>query len=151
MNKIIIVLFFATVCFSCKKVLDTTPNNNITDATAFATADRCLLSLNGVYDVAQSSYFVNGTTDKRGYPFGAANIEQGDMRGEDMFNVAAFFQVTLSLKNKTDDMAVTAGVALITILPVTPLTSFIPYNISAVKPSTPNKAIPNNSQRSRPR
>jgi len=94
MNKIIIVLFFATVCFSCKKVLDTTPNNNITDATAFATADRCLLSLNGVYDVAQSSYFVNGTTDKRGYPFGAANIEQGDMRGEDMFNVAAFFQVT---------------------------------------------------------
>ena len=94
MNKIILVLFFATVCFSCKKVLDTSPNNNITDATAFATADRCLLSLNGIYDAAQSTSFVNGTTDKRGYPFGAANIEQGDMRGEDMFNVAAFFQVT---------------------------------------------------------
>ena len=37
---------------------------------------------------------MNGTTDRRGYPFGAANIEQGDMRGEDMVNVAAFFQVT---------------------------------------------------------
>lgn len=60
----------------------------------FATADRCALTLNGIYDAAQSTSFVNGTTDKRGYPFGAANIEQGDMRGEDMFNVAAFFQVT---------------------------------------------------------
>ncbi len=94
MNKIILVVFFAAALFSCKKVLDTSPNNNITDATAFATADRCLLSLNGIYDAAQSTTFVNGTTDRRGYPFGAANIEQGDMRGEDMFNVAAFFQVT---------------------------------------------------------
>ena len=94
MKKIFFVLFFAAAIVSCKKVLDTTPNNNITDATAFATADRCLLSLNGIYDAAQSTTFVNGTTDRRGYPFGAANIEQGDMRGEDMFNVAAFFQVT---------------------------------------------------------
>src|SRR5689334_13396884 len=94
MNKIFLVVFFAAALFSCKKVLDTSPNNNITDATAFATADRCLLSLNGIYDAAQSTTFVNGTTDRRGYPFGAANIEQGDMRGEDMFNVAAFFQVT---------------------------------------------------------
>ncbi|MEI9958544.1 MAG: RagB/SusD family nutrient uptake outer membrane protein, partial [Ferruginibacter sp.] len=96
MNKIIIFLLFASLSLSlgCKKVLDTSPYSSITDATAFATADRCLLSLNGIYDAAQSSTFVNGTTDKRGYPFGSANIEQGDMRGEDMFNVAAFFQVT---------------------------------------------------------
>jgi starch-binding outer membrane protein, SusD/RagB family len=94
MKKLIIVMFAAAALFSCKKVLDTSPNNNITDATAFATSDRCLLSLNGIYDAAQSTTFVNGTTDRRGYPFGAANIEQGDMRGEDMFNVAAFFQVT---------------------------------------------------------
>ena len=97
MNKIKIILgsLFATTLFaSCEKVLDTSPKSSITDATAFASADRCALSLNGVYDAAQSSYFVNGTTDRRGYPFGAANIEQGDMRGEDMVNVAAFFQVT---------------------------------------------------------
>lgn len=94
MNKLIGLLLFATVFTSCKKVLDTSRYDSITDATAFATADRCALSLNGVYDAAQSTAFVNGTTDKRGYPFGAANIEQGDMRGEDMVNVAAFFQVT---------------------------------------------------------
>lgn len=94
MNKIIGLLLFATVLSSCKKVLETSPYGSITDATAFASADRCALSLNGVYDAAQSTSFVNGTTDKRGYPFGAANIEQGDMRGEDMVNVAAFFQVT---------------------------------------------------------
>lgn len=95
MYKIITgLLLFATVSTSCKKVLDTTRFDSITDATAFANADRCALTLNGIYDAAQSTSFVNGTTDKRGYPFGAANIEQGDMRGEDMVNVAAFFQVT---------------------------------------------------------
>lgn len=93
-NKIIIASLFATALMSCEKVLDTSRHDSITDATAFATADRCALSLNGVYDAAQSTSFVNGTTDRRGYPFGAANIEQGDMRGEDMVNVAAFFQVT---------------------------------------------------------
>jgi starch-binding outer membrane protein, SusD/RagB family len=95
MNKFLIGALAATLAMtSCKKVLDTSPYSSITDATAFATADRCALSLNGVYDAAQSTTFVNGTTDRRGYPFGAANIEQGDMRGEDMVNVAAFFQVT---------------------------------------------------------
>src|SRR5665647_90784 len=94
MYKLIGLLLFATVFTSCKKVLETTPYGSITDATAFATADRCALSLNGIYDAAQSTSFVNGTTDRRGYPFGAANIEQGDMRGEDMVNVAAFFQIT---------------------------------------------------------
>lgn len=93
-NKIIFVSLLATVLMSCEKVLDTSPYGSITDATAFATADRCALSLNGIYDAAQSTSFVNGTTDRRGYPFGAANIEQGDMRGEDMVNIAAFFQVT---------------------------------------------------------
>lgn len=94
MNKIIGLLLFTVAFTSCKKVLETSPYGSITDATAFASADRCLLSLNGIYDAAQSTSFVNGTTDRRGYPFGAANIEQGDMRGEDMVNVAAFFQVT---------------------------------------------------------
>jgi hypothetical protein len=94
MNKVIGFLILIIALSSCEKVLDTAPYDSITDATAFATAERCALSLNGIYDAAQSTYFVNGTTDKRGYPFGAANIEQGDMRGEDMFNVAAFFQVT---------------------------------------------------------
>ena len=94
-NKFYIILIaLALVSVSCNKVLETTRYNSITDASAFATAARCELVMNGIYDAAQSTAFVNGTTDRRGYPFGAASIEQGDMRGEDMFNVAAFFQVT---------------------------------------------------------
>ncbi|TMI69867.1 MAG: RagB/SusD family nutrient uptake outer membrane protein, partial [Bacteroidetes bacterium] len=65
----------------------------ITDATAFETADRCLLALNGVYDAAQSGPYAGGT-ERRGYPFGSANIEQGDCRGEDVINIAAFYQIT---------------------------------------------------------
>lgn len=76
----------------CKKVLDTPPYNAITDESAFATAERCELVLNGVYDVAQSAPYTDGTL--RGYPFGAANIEQGDARGEDVVNIQAFYQIT---------------------------------------------------------
>lgn len=96
MKNKLLLLFTVLIVISigCNKVLDTTRYNAITDASAFATAARCELVMNGIYDAAQSTAFVNGTTDRRGYPFGAANIEQGDMRGEDMFNVAAFFQVT---------------------------------------------------------
>ena len=82
---------FAT---SCKKVLNTAPNNAITDAVSFATADRCLLVMNGVYDAAQSGFYNGSYTASRGYPFGAANIEQGDNRGEDVVNIAAFYQIT---------------------------------------------------------
>ncbi|MCM5529509.1 RagB/SusD family nutrient uptake outer membrane protein [Parasegetibacter sp. NRK P23] len=84
-----VVLGIAT---GCEKSLDKAPFNAITDDVAFATADRCLLAMNGVYDAAQSSPYTDGSV--RGYPFGAANIEQGDARGEDIINVAAFFQIT---------------------------------------------------------
>lgn len=77
---------------SCKKVLDVTPYTSFTDATAFTSADRVESAVNGVYDAAQSGFYAGGAV--RGYPFGAANIEQGDMRGEDMLNEALFYQVT---------------------------------------------------------
>ncbi len=66
MNKITGILLSAVLLFSCTKVLNTAPYDSITDASAFATADRCALVLNGVYDAAPSSYFVNNNTDKRG-------------------------------------------------------------------------------------
>jgi starch-binding outer membrane protein, SusD/RagB family len=91
LNKYILVLLLGSV--SCKKVLDTAPTNAIPFDQAFSTADYCLLSLNGVYDAAQSGPYTGGT-ERRGYPFGAASIEQGDCRGEDMINLAAFFQIT---------------------------------------------------------
>ncbi|RYE17748.1 MAG: RagB/SusD family nutrient uptake outer membrane protein [Sphingobacteriales bacterium] len=82
---------------ACKEKLDLAPFNQIDGSTAYATAERCLLALNGVYDAAQSGVYdpLNGTASSvRGYPFGAAAVEQQDMRGEDMINVATFFAVT---------------------------------------------------------
>jgi starch-binding outer membrane protein, SusD/RagB family len=95
MNKIKIgLLLFMPLMFSCKKVLDTSPYDQISDATAFSTAPKCALALNGVYDAAQGGYYVTGTTENRGYPFGAANIYQSDARGEDLVNIQAFLQIT---------------------------------------------------------
>jgi len=92
MNKIKIgLLLFLPVLFSCKKVLDTAPYSSLTDASVFTTASKCALALNGVYDAAQGDYYVTGTTENRGYPFGAANIYQSDARGEDLVNIPGIF------------------------------------------------------------
>ena len=98
--KIIISFFAFAALFlvsGCKKSLELTPYNAFGDATAYETPERCLLALYGVYDAAQSGSYdpLNGTGNTvRGYTFGAASIEQGEMRGEDMVNIATFFQIT---------------------------------------------------------
>jgi hypothetical protein len=94
MKKILLFVGLGIFSAGCETVLETSPFNSVTDASAFSTADRCLLTLNGVYDAAQGSFYTSGTTENRGYPFGAANIEQGDARGEDVINVQAFYQIT---------------------------------------------------------
>jgi hypothetical protein len=76
---------------SCKKALELQPYTSVSVDVAFSNADKCLTSLYGVYDAAQSGDYFGSV---RGYPFGAANIEQGDARGEDVINIAAFFQIT---------------------------------------------------------
>lgn len=87
------ILFAGSISLaSCKKVLDKEPFSSFSDAAAYATPDKVLQSLYGVYDAAQSGFYAGGAV--RGYPFGAANIEQGDMRGEDMLNQATFYQLT---------------------------------------------------------
>lgn len=91
--KVSITLAAIIFLNSCeKKILDVTPYSSFTDATAFTTPERVALALNGVYDAAQSGFYAGGVV--RGYPFGAASVEQGDMRGEDMLNQAAFYQIT---------------------------------------------------------
>jgi hypothetical protein len=75
-----------------KEVTDLTPFDRITETAAFETPERCALAMVGVYDAAQSGFFAAGQV--RGYPFGAANVQQGDMRGEDMLNVALFYAIT---------------------------------------------------------
>jgi hypothetical protein len=91
-TKFPFLLLAGILLFSCKKVLDVVPYTSFSDATAFTTPARIETAMNGVYDAAQSGFYAGNVI--RGYPFGAANIEQGDMRGEDMNNDQAFYQVT---------------------------------------------------------
>jgi starch-binding outer membrane protein, SusD/RagB family len=86
------LLLVAITAGSCKKAVDFAPYNSVASTEAFSTAAKCLVSLFGVYDAAQSGAYVDGTI--RGYPFGAASIEQGDCRGEDVVNLATFFQIS---------------------------------------------------------
>lgn len=91
-NRLFIGILALVISSSCKKILDTQPNNSLPYSTSFSTSDKCVESLYGVYDAAQSGLYTDGLI--RGYPFGAANIEQAEARGEDMLNVQSFFQVT---------------------------------------------------------
>ena len=84
-------LGIATAC--TEQAIDLGPKNAISSDVAFATAERCELAIAGCYDAAQSGLYPGGTA-RRGYPFGAATIEQGDMKGEDMVNVQSFYAVT---------------------------------------------------------
>jgi starch-binding outer membrane protein, SusD/RagB family len=82
------VLAMAASC----TVTDLQPTDALSEATAFQTPERIELTVAGVYDGAQSGYYAGGAV--RGYPFGAAHLQQGDCRGEDMVSVAAFYGVT---------------------------------------------------------
>ena len=78
---------------SCDKdVTELDPYDRITEQLAFSSPARVELSMVGVYDAAQTGFYAGGQV--RGYPFGAANVAQGEMRGEDMLNVAAFYAIT---------------------------------------------------------
>ena len=96
--KILLVLSIIAFCSNgCKKKLDILPYNSIVTNTAFDTPDRCAAALNGVYDAAQSGVYDplnGGGTVDRGYAFGAAAIEQDEMRGEDCINLQTFFSIT---------------------------------------------------------
>ena len=81
-------LMLATAC----SVTDLTPIDALSEATAFQTPERIELAVAGVYDGAQSGIYAGGAV--RGYPFGAAHLQQGDCRGEDMVSVAAFYGIT---------------------------------------------------------
>ncbi|MBK6947809.1 MAG: RagB/SusD family nutrient uptake outer membrane protein [Haliscomenobacter sp.] len=102
MNKLLILrksLIFLAVFLiaglfpACEKdTTDLLPFDRLTDVLAFDTPKRVELSMVGVYDAAQSGFYAGGAV--RGYPFGAANVAQGDNRGEDMLNVATFYAIT---------------------------------------------------------
>ncbi|CAM3494149.1 RagB/SusD family nutrient uptake outer membrane protein [Pontibacter korlensis] len=93
-----LALLAPAVCFSLmltscdKEVMELEPYDRLTEESAFTTPERIELTVAGVYDAAQSGFYAGGAV--RGYPFGAAHIEQGDNRGEDMLNLEAFYAIT---------------------------------------------------------
>ena len=95
MKKYIALLMLGVGCMiSCTDdAIDLSPKDSITYGVAFETAARCELAIVGCYDAAQSGYYP-GNDQRRGYPFGAASTQQGDMKGEDMLNVQQFFAIT---------------------------------------------------------
>jgi len=93
-KNILYTLLGAGLFIGCTdQAIDLQQKNAIPYDVAFATPDRCELSIVGCYDAAQSGYYP-GNDQRRGYPFGAASVQQGDMKGEDMLNVQQFFAVT---------------------------------------------------------
>lgn len=73
-------------------MLELQPQTAFSDDTAFTSPERVALAVVGMYDAAQSGFYAGGAV--RGYPFGAAHVEQGDTRGEDVVNTQAFFAIT---------------------------------------------------------
>lgn len=88
---------------SCKKYTELNPINSLSETTAFSTPSTIELAMVGVYNTAAVGSYNGGAG--RGYPFGAASIEQAEMRGEDMVNIATFFTIT----NETTITASTAN------------------------------------------
>lgn len=93
MKKLVLLPVLVLVLFisSCEDIIDLSPYSSISEATAFSTPSLVALSVNGMYNGAQLGYYAGSY---RGYPFGAAFIEQGDCRGEDVVNNATFYQLT---------------------------------------------------------
>ncbi|KQW98666.1 RagB/SusD family nutrient uptake outer membrane protein [Flavobacterium sp. Root420] len=80
-----------------EKILDLTPINNISDKDAFTTPSLIESYMNGVYNAAAIGQYNAASTSPnggRGYIWGAAFVEQGEARGEDIVNMATFYQLT---------------------------------------------------------
>ncbi|WP_159637139.1 RagB/SusD family nutrient uptake outer membrane protein [Sphingobacterium composti Ten et al. 2007 non Yoo et al. 2007] len=95
-SSALIALAISTV-YSCKDFTELNPLGSLSESTAFTTPSNIDLAVNGMYWQAAVGYYdpLNGTAlQSRGYPFGGASVEQADMRGEDLVNLQAFFQVT---------------------------------------------------------
>jgi hypothetical protein len=91
--------YFSITCLSvilmassCDKYTELAPISSLSESTAFSTAGNIELAMAGVYSRAAVGSYNGGAG--RGYPFGAASIEQSEMRGEDMVNLATFYAFT---------------------------------------------------------
>jgi hypothetical protein len=86
------IFFGSMLATSCKKFTDLKPVDALSTSTSFSNVANIELAANGVYNTAAVGTYNGG--GGRGYPFGGASIEQSEMRGEDMVNIAAFYAIT---------------------------------------------------------
>jgi hypothetical protein len=95
-TKALLTLTIVIVSACDKEVLDLQPATSLSESSAFSSPSTIELAVVGVYDAAQSGFY-NGTINTgviRGYPFGAAHVQQGDNRGEDVISTQAFYGIT---------------------------------------------------------
>jgi hypothetical protein len=93
MKKVSLIPFFVLLLIisACEEVVDLTPYSSIAESKAFSSPTYIDLTVIGMYNSAQRGDYGGAG---RGYPFGAAFVEQGDCRGEDAVNLQAFYQFT---------------------------------------------------------
>lgn len=90
---VLLVSMLLIAVVSCKKdYTESIPMTALSDATAFNDAPTIELVANGMYYRAAVGNYSGG--GGRAYPFGAASIEQAEMRGEDMVNLETFYAIT---------------------------------------------------------
>lgn len=80
-----------------EKILDLKPVNNILSPDAFKTPTLIATYMNGVYNAAAIGQYNAAPTSPnggRGYVWGAAFVEQGEARGEDVVNMQTFYELT---------------------------------------------------------
>ncbi|MCC9019552.1 RagB/SusD family nutrient uptake outer membrane protein [Flavobacterium lipolyticum] len=100
MKKLIKIILVSVVVLgmnACteEKILDLNPINNISEEDAFSTAALVGSYMNGVYNAAAIGQYNNTLpNDGRGFIWGAAFVQQGDTRGEDVVSTASFYQNT---------------------------------------------------------
>lgn len=86
-------IVLAVALSSCEKFTELQPNAQIPEDQVFIDSANIDLAVNGMYNNAAVGSYADSYTG-RGYPFGGAAIEQDEMRGEDMVNLATFYQLT---------------------------------------------------------
>ncbi|MBC6696681.1 RagB/SusD family nutrient uptake outer membrane protein [Hymenobacter puniceus] len=94
--RLLALTTFLSVGLGACDVTDLQPQDSLAEELAFEDAAKANISVAGMYDAAQSGFYdpLNGTAIAvRGYPFGAAANELGDMRGEDVTDLAGFFGI----------------------------------------------------------
>lgn len=89
------LLGICVISCSDETLLDLSPINNISLSDAFSSPSLIESSVNGMYNAAAIGQY-NSTSPNggRGYIWGAAFVQQGDNRGEDVVNTATFYQLT---------------------------------------------------------